>query len=199
MHTAWNALRTLSRFFTLEVRQVSSVSVDILDLTLSNLCNVACVEPTLIKLPLPLCPTSCHSPATHRAWPGAVTKRVVSLSSDPGNAIDRLVDLYSRVPCHPTVIDRLRRFESLERPPVSTLSNTQRVACVMKFHPVLFAAWRSACKVVPIPESLGLVAVNGWANGVPSVETFISAHNSNFCKGKRHLCIRDDSGGADFF
>ena len=195
---AWAALKKFRRFFTLEVRQISSVSVNILDLTLSNVDDIASVEPTLIKLPLPLCPTSCHSPATHRAWPGAVTKRVLSLSSDSGNAITRLANLYSRVPCHPIVMDRLQTYEAPPQAPVQTPSNVQRVACVMKFHPVLFKAWKCACRVVPIPESLSLVAVNGWANGVPSVENFISAHNINFCKGKRYLCIRDDSGGADF-
>jgi len=190
--SACNALKDLSGFFILETRQFSSISVNILDLTLSKVGNAARVEPTLSKLPLPLCPTSCHSPATHRAWPGAVTKRALSLSSDSGDAMNRLVGLYSRVPCHPTVIDRLQRSASVPQQLIRASGNTQRLACVMKFRPVLFQAWRSACRAVPIPESLNLVTVTGWANGVPAVDSFISAHNLKICKGKRHLCIRDE-------
>lgn len=174
------------KYFKYKVTAASSHSVDILDLTvtLHGSTGRLVAHPSLNKTPLPLCPSSSHASRTHEAWPKAVVSRIAALSEGAPQARAKLIGLYRSVACHPAIIQLLQRapFEARSlAPPDRRVQD--RVARILKFHPVILRALRRALFKYPVPEALQLSICVGWANDLPSLSTFCERHNLKFGMG----------------
>ena len=51
-----------------------------------------------------------------------------------------------------------------------------RIACVMRYHPVLVRAFKYALKVCPMPPTFGFKVIASWRNAYPSVSRCLDLH-----------------------
>ena len=94
-------------YFTILIAAVSRSSVEFLDLTITIEGGKLRVDPTLNKIPTPLCPTSAHEPSVHRSWPKAVAQRVQELSQDPATSLAKLRSNSVKANVHPWTLAKL--------------------------------------------------------------------------------------------
>jgi hypothetical protein len=73
-----------------------NVPIQHLDLEVMIKNGAAVVNPSLLKVSLPLCPTSEYNSSVHSAWPGAVASRMWNLSdtNDPQSAVRNMLTLH---------------------------------------------------------------------------------------------------------
>jgi len=164
-------------YFKLLADQVSGSSVQYLDLTISIVSSAFVTQPTLEKTPTPLCPTSCHTPGIHSAWPPAVANRVSMLADDPPAAHEKLKRSYVRANAHPSTVALLSARTAPQR--LNSIGPQQPiVTMVLRYHPSFAAAVRRALALAPPPPHLGMKIVPSWRNALPSVSTKVSIANS---------------------
>ena len=162
-------------YFSGKCTDYSASSVQVLDLQVQLEANTIVCSPLLVKSPIPLCPTSAHAPHVHTAWPRAVKDRVLSLSGDPIEAETRLMQQYKSVPAHPLVFSRLASKKTSKQ--TKTHEAADRIACIIKYHPVLKRALASALREHPVPKQLDFSIFTGWRNALPSLATYSNYHN----------------------
>jgi len=175
------SLRTLlpeykhrSSFFVIEVRQISQVKVQYLELTVAIQAGRFFIEPTLEKVPVPLCESSCHPFSVHKSWPSAVVARTAGLSDRPEFSINKLRINYAMAN---TCSSTLSRMQSKHMPTKQRDSNVLQVACVLRYHPVFAAAVKRALIRAPLPPSVDMEVLVAWKNALPSVASHIAKHN----------------------
>ena len=166
--------RASTAYFKFKVREISSSSVTHLDLTVTIASSRVVVQPTLQKVPSPLCPTSCHAPHVHRGWPRAVRSRVARLASDAPLAFEALLESYAAGGAHPYTMHLLEQPLTQRR---TSSVDLQRVICVLRYHPHFAKAFILAVRQVPLPPSWGLTMLPSWRNGLPSTLSYLTAHN----------------------
>jgi len=190
-------------FFRFTMRCIgTSVSILDLDVTIYNGSRIS-VSPSLNKIPIPLCPSSCHAPHTHAAWPDAVRKRIISLSDvnsqdfTPAKCVEKLLDLYSRVPLDRLILDRLRGTRTHIHTPSSSqsvgvdrgggLPQQIRIASIMRYHPCVHRAFRAALKLAPPPPSLNIKLTGAWQNAVKSTTSIINHSNRRHVRNQNQM------------
>ena len=123
--------------FTVIVTQIASVNVPVnhLDLSITLRNNVLEVEPTLTKVPAPLCVTSSHHQCVHRAWPAAIANRVWTLSSPSKvqHNMQKLFANYEAGNVHPTSLEQMSEWKPsnwrrLSQPTSQVCDQTSRPA-----------------------------------------------------------------------
>ena len=148
----------------------------------------------------PLCPTSCHQPSIHFAWPNAVCQRVHSLSDNKELALSLLVRRYVYANAHPLTT---RLFSSWEprRPKPKIESGTDppnRAVFVLRYHPIFAKLFYRALHTTPLPPELNLKVLPAWKHALPSIATVVAKSNRRACnsiserrEGRREgsLCV----------
>jgi len=163
-------------YFKFKARDISSTFVTMLDLDISLSAGQLHAKPSLDKVPLPLCPSSCHAMHVHRAWPGALAHRVHTLSAGDSHCSERLVESYEAANAHPFSVAVMRRYAPRVEPKVHDSSFS--IMCILRYHPVFKQALGAALKVAPPPASLGFSIKSSWRNGLPSISTEFEKHNA---------------------
>jgi len=169
--------RTHLGYFKFKAREISSSFVTMLDLDVFLRGGQLHTQPSLDKVPLPLCPSSCHGLQVHRAWPRALANRIHVLSKGDRSCSEKLVSLYEEANAHPFSVAIMQRFRPRVEPRAH--DSTFSVMCILRFHPVFKQALGIALKYAPPPASLEFSIRSSWRNGLPSISTMLEKHNAN--------------------
>ena len=129
----------------------------------------------------PLCPTSAHAPAIHRAWPGGVAHRVFTLSNRDPSALSTLIRRYREVGTHPFTLRNLECWALRATSRQSQSSSALIVPFVIRFHPTVQWAFSRALALVPPPSELNVTIFPAWRNALPSLMGKVQRSNWNSC------------------
>ena len=162
-----------SGYFTILCSCISQTSLEFLDLTVTTCDGHLKVQPTLNKIPSPLCPTSCHHASIHKSWPPAVASRVCSLAHDKAGALSKLLAAYALANAAPVTLQMLRPRPARER----LQSQVPIVTCVLRYHPVFVFALGRAMSEAPLPSSFNFCIQPSWTNALPSTASVITKSN----------------------
>ena len=167
-----------SAYFKILVSAISSTTVDFLDLRITASDGRLQVQPSLEKVPSPLCPSSCHVFSIHGAWPTAVAERTRNLAHDPDAAMAKLIAAYRHANAAASTLVSLSKRVMPKRVQASTHDN---VTCVMRYHPAFAFAFKQALLQAPLPPDFPFRIQPFWANALPSTSSVVvnaSASNS---------------------
>lgn len=178
MHEFARALNDYAAYFVIEERQVSQNSVQYLDLTITVKNDKLVIEPTLNKMPKPLCPTSAHPMHVHASWPGAVSNRIRSLADSEADSLGKLFRNYELANAHPFTLDRLCQPPATSSRSELTASTLTMVPMVMRYHPVFRSAVATALRLASVPEAFRARITPCWINALPSLSIHIRKHNT---------------------
>ena len=143
-----------SAYFKLLTTQVSSTAVDFLDVTVTVVNQKLMVQPSLQKIPTPLCYTSAHHTSVHFSWPRAVGQRVRSLAYDVDAALTQLQYQYSLANTASFTMDLL--LQELPAKRVSSPLALHPVTFVSRYHPLFAHALSQAMAKAPMPLDFGM-------------------------------------------
>ena len=175
-----------SIYFKILVDTISSTSGDFLDLRITAADGYLKVQPSLEKVPSPLCPSSCHHSSMHSAWPLAVAARVRSLAYDPEAAMAKLVAAYRHANAAPSI---LASFSKVLKPKQVNANTHEIVTCVLRYHPCFAYAFNRALTEAPLPPDFPFRVQPSWANALPSTASVaVKANASN----SRHITYNDE-------
>ena len=167
-----------SAYLKILVSAISSTTVDFLDLRITASDGRLQVQPSLEKVPSPLCPSSCHVFSIHGAWPTAVAERTRNLAHDPDAAMAKLIAAYRHADAASTLVSLSKRVMP-KRVQASTHDN---VTCVMRYHPAFAFAFKQALLQAPLPPDFPFRIQSSWANALPSTSSVVVKANASYSK-----------------
>ena len=141
------------------------------------------VQPKGDKLPQPLCPSSAHAGHVHNSWPTAVRCRNRALADFPDVADAKLRHNYELAGTHSITMCKFSGLLPVysRRDPVDT--QQPKVACVMRYHPLLPRALKVALRQAPLPPSVNFHIQPSRRNSLPSTLTYLSRHDDSLGSG----------------
>lgn len=127
----------------------------------------------------PLCPTSAHFPAVHRAWPTAVAKRVSLLSDLSFESHQFLCQRYCLACTHNYTQKLLDDWSPGDKSQgeLRAPDSAPRIPFVFRFHPCNSFAFSRALNLLPPPEGIGFRPIASWRNALPSLHGLVEKAN----------------------